>query len=561
MNNEKVWPSRIQIFAVTHQMDTSITAEETIRPLQTSIDVNALADWAGIQTVAGRAALKEKTATWIQDPAVLRARSHEFATLQQSLQDNPTLQKTLTAKFAELAALEPDLQSLCEPVSDLEQEGYKELLFLPDWAKPLNFIPYLLVLWAVLRIYIFPGISLLMPVAMLLAPFVLLRFLFGIPITPDRYLNILQGLFSGNITAAMQPTSASVPAGAASSLFSGLGGIDIGQLTKIGFLGVTVLQSFLQPYWTYKHLAAIDDILSAKSRTLSTLQALYEDIKITLKGAGYTFSNNPFRPPTAQPRAVVAYAHMSPALLKLSMKRLGSLEALLSLASRPDVCPVAWVNGKTDRGENKGGALLALRDTYDYRVSTDTRRPFNMQLGGEHSHALLTGPNRGGKSTTLRAVVASVLLAHTYGCAMAQAAEMSIFSKVRICLTPEDLPGTKSRFEREIEFTASTLHDIATPTGPTLVLIDELFHSTNPPDAERACKIYAERLWQKSHTLSVISTHLFDFVKQAPTDIQRLCCPATERPDGSIDYTYKLSPGVCTVSSVNELLVEHFAPL
>ncbi len=529
-------------------------------PLQTSLDPSAFASWAGIQTVAGRAALTEKTATWVQDPKVLKARSHEFAVLQQTLHETPALQKTLNAKFATLAKLETDLQSLCEPASELEQEGYKELLFLPDWAKPLNFLPYLLVLWAVLRIYVFPGISLLMPVAMLLAPFFLLRFLFGIPITSDRYLHILQGLFSGNIGAALQPGAS--PATAAPSIsaspFQSLLRIDFGQLTKIGFLGVTIVQSFLQPYWTYKHLAAIDDILSAKARTLVAFQTLYEDIRTTLKTAGYTLSPNPFSPPSQEPRAVVAFAHLSPAFLQLAVKRLGALEALVCLANRPDICPVIWSHGTTDRGVERR-AQLVLHDTYDYRVPYDSRRSFDVCLqDGGAAHALLTGPNRGGKSTTLRALVASTVLAHTYGCATARGAEMSIFSSVRICLTPEDLPGSKSRFEREIEFTASTLQDTA---GPSLVLIDELFHSTNPPDAERACRIYTERLWRKPHTLSVISTHLFDFVKGAPENVQRLCCPATENADGSIDYTYQLSPGVCTVSSVNELLVEHFAPL
>jgi len=122
------------------------------------------------------------------------------------------------------------------------------------------------------------------------------------------------------------------------------------------------------------------------------------------------------------------------------------------------------------------------------------------------------------------------------------------------CLTAEDLPGKKSRFEREIEFTAATLHP---PPGHSLVLLDELYHSTNPPDAALACVHYTSQLWKAEQTLSVISTHLFDFVEQAPPSVQRLCCPAAVREDQSIAYTYQLKEGVCRVSSVNELLVEN----
>jgi DNA mismatch repair ATPase MutS len=211
------------------------------------------------------------------------------------------------------------------------------------------------------------------------------------------------------------------------------------------------------------------------------------------------------------------------------------------------MCPVSWAaRGAAPR--------ILLQNAYDYRVDRADRRSYTLRLGGDTaSHALLTGPNRGGKSTTLRGIVASLLLAHTYGAAMASQARLTPFRNIRICLTPEDLPGSKSRFEREIEFTASTLNE----KGATLVLVDELYHSTNPPDAERACRVYTEALWRKPSTLSVISTHLFEFVKDAPKGVLRLCCPASVDEQGVVHYSYRVSPGVCEVSSVDELLVEN----
>lgn len=524
-------------------MDTAV--------LQKSLDLDALAGWAGLQTAAGKAALAEKTSAWCTDPAILRAKSYEFAALQHTLQTTPHLQETLVADFKTLAAVEPDLHALCEPTSELEQEAYKELLFLPDWAKPLNFIPFLLVLWAIVRIYVFPGMSLLMPVAMMVLPFFLLRFLFGIPITSGRYFHMLNGLFTGNIAAAFQPPplEGAGVAVAAPAALSFLPSLDIGSITKLGFLAITVAQSFLQPYWTYKHLSAIDAVLLKKADTLLEYIRIYENVKDALKRAGYTLSANPFRPETADPRQVVAYAHLHPTLLRLSLRRLGALEALLSLASQPDVCPVSWVKEESP--------CITLLGAYDYRVDRMNRRSYTIRLGGRSvdtaSHALLTGPNRGGKSTTLRGIVASLLLAHTYGAAMASQAQLTPFRNIRICLTPEDLPGSKSRFEREIEFTASTLNE----KGATFVLIDELYHSTNPPDAERACRIYTQELWHKQKTLSVISTHLFEFVKEAPEGVLRLCCPATVDEKGAVHYSYQLSPGLCEVSSVDELLIEN----
>jgi DNA mismatch repair ATPase MutS len=117
-------------------------------------------------------------------------------------------------------------------------------------------------------------------------------------------------------------------------------------------------------------------------------------------------------------------------------------------------------------------------------------------------------------------------------------------------LKPDDLPGSKSRFEREIEFTANTLKI----NDPILVFIDEMYHSTNPPDALRSCEIYSKLLWEKENVISVISTHLFEFVENSGANIQKICCPATVDENGNIEFKYTLEKGICKVSSVDELL-------
>jgi DNA mismatch repair protein MutS len=176
-------------------------------------------------------------------------------------------------------------------------------------------------------------------------------------------------------------------------------------------------------------------------------------------------------------------------------------------------------------------------------------------LGGlSPHHALLTGPNKGGKSTVLRAVALSALLAHTYGCAVGNLTATP-FHALYVCLKPDDLPGMKSRFEREIEFTAQTLRP---HSGPILVLLDELYHSTNPPDALSSCIHYSDKLWKSPSILSIISTHLFQWVEESPPSVvQRLCCPAKYDKEGVLQFLYELHPGICRVSSVELLLQQN----
>jgi len=511
-----------------------------VQRIQEAVDIKALSVYLQIQTQAGVQALKDKTAKWTSNPTTLQLRSQQFHTLQQSLQTNTTLKATLLHSFSELKDLEPELEALTTKASDLETEAFNELLFLKQWSLPLNFVPWLLAFWSVLRVYIFPGMALLMPVAMLILPFIMIRFMFHLPITISRYMGLVSAIFSGQITSLLPMSgSAPPPETPVNQPFN------IFQLVKTGLLAGTIVQSFLQPYWTFKHLYAIDSIIQKKAHALTKFKDLYEIVRSKLAAHGFKMAKNPFAPRIIDPRQLVAMAHLHPTFLKYALHRLGAIESLVALANQPDLVPVQWV---------KGDPQIHLTNAFDYRV-TEGRIAFNLDLNTKAAHALLTGPNRGGKSTTLRALVATQLLAHTYGCAFASKAELSPFHKLYVCLTPEDLPGKKSRFEREIEFTAHTLQS-KEPHERSLVLLDELYHSTNPPDAEKACAYYTQQLWVQPNTLSIISTHLFDFVEQAPESVQRLCCPATIDKE-VVHYTYQLAKGICKVSSVKELLVEN----
>jgi len=499
--------------------------------IQDAIHLEALANHLGILTQSGKDALKEKTGAWVSDVKRLKQRSAEFAILQRIANEDGLT--PLYPLFADLKSLEPEIAALTTKASDLEREAFNELLFLKEWSAPLNFVPLLLTVWSIIRVYVFPGMALLMPFMILVLPFILVRFVFHVPLTPGRYFHMITAMFSGQIESIFNPFIPPQP-------FK----FDIMALAKHGVIITTVVQSFIQPYWSFQHLSAIDKIIHTKAVALQRFQELYGRIDSILTKQGFKMRKNPFARGMEDSRQLVAEAQLHPAYLKLALKNLGSLEVLVRAASKPGLVPVTWLPNPDP--------VIQLVGAYDYRVG-ENRVPFHIRLDKSQGHSLLTGPNRGGKSTTLRAILTSCALAHTYGFAFADQASMTPFKRLYICLTPEDLPGKKSRFEREIEFTAETLKE----TGRSLVLLDELYHSTNPPDAAQACTLYTDKLWAKTNTLSIISTHLFDFVEKAPKTIQRLCCPATEQKDGSIRYSYQLSPGISKVSSVKELLIEN----
>jgi DNA mismatch repair ATPase MutS len=200
-----------------------------------------------------------------------------------------------------------------------------------------------------------------------------------------------------------------------------------------------------------------------------------------------------------------------------------------------------------------------MKEFFDPSIAPELCVPSSLTLTNPTSHAMLTGPNKGGKSSSLRALCLNVWLAQTFGLVFAKSARLTPFAWIQSGLRLADSPGTESMFEKEILFGVSTLR-LAKSGRPGIVFYDECFHSTNPPDGEKTARIFLESLWSYSNVVSLVSTHIFSLVESAPSSIQRLCVPAEKTPTGIV-YSFELAPGICKVSSVEEIYKKFGFPL
>ena len=505
--------------------------------VESVVDAETFGQWIGLQTAASKACLVKQLANWTDDAQRLLLLSKRFQRFKEAFARDPTFFGQCHDIFQEISEIERKLQHLLHTDSALERESYSEILFFRPLLQPLNFIPFLLTLWSTLRVYILPGLSFMIPFLTFLAPYIVLKFAFNVPITFNNYMNMLHSMVSGDF---MQPLSASTGTAPSSAPLS----IAPTQLIKkFGIVIVTIVQGLIQPYWTYKHLKSIDAIVMDHGTLVLRFRDRYERLQRILDAHGFSFFKCPL-PQMGAEREATARAILESPYFKMAFKYVGSLEVIMCLANIKEAHAVRWVQAKTP--------VYQIQDTFDFQVPAAARKTVTASLDTK-PHALLTGPNKGGKSTVLRALSLSALLAHTYGCVLGTAT-MTPFHTMFVCLKPDDLPGSKSRFEREMEFTANTLRC----DKPSLLFIDELYHSTNPPDALRSCTLYCDKLWKKPNIVSVISTHLFELVETAPQTIQRLCCPATLDEQGQIHFDYTLIQGICKVSSVDELIKKYF---
>jgi hypothetical protein len=495
-----------------------------ISDIVNSIEPLNLANWLNIQTNAGRSEFSKRLSSWETDLTKLQSRSAQIARLQHNVP--PTTRNT----FAIIANLEKDLDRIIDTTgSDLESASYAELLFTSPHLSPLNFIPFFLTAFSFIRIWLLPLSALLMPLFLIIAPYFILHYIFHVPIPIDRYGELLIHIILGQPLASIQSSSLSLISLIKENLFQ--------FLIKIASLGMTVIQSVIQPYWSFQHLCAVDCALKKDENILNIFVDKYTELQSILKLPRLTIPIN------LKGRQLLAWARLNPLSIRQALQNIGRIECQIAVATHSNIVPVIWINNEHPR--------ICLQNCIDYNLVPSLTVPFSYDSATQ-SHALLTGPNRGGKSTVLRGIGASLILAHTYGAAIATYAAITPFHRLHMCLKPDDLPGKASRFEREVQFAAKTL---AQPTlKPVAVLVDELFHSTNPPDAAASSDYYLNKLWLNSSILSIISTHIFTVIDKAPKNIRRICCPATYDSKNKIKFHYQLCEGVCKVSSVQELL-------
>lgn len=449
--------------------------------------------------------------------SILQQRQYDILTLRE----HPTLVKEGIHSLKGCTDAEKLIRSFKPSTTSKAAEG--QVFFSGEYTKPLNFIPYLVTGLVFLKLYVFPVLGLLTPILLFCMPYVILKTMFDQAMPWDLYVTMMKQMMFG-----LKPGEP----------------FTLKQAGQAAWTVISLGQGMIQPILTAYHTKALDTTIVERGEALLNLHAVALDLSDQVRRLGIHL-HTPLTIPDipSEPRLAAAWMEAEPLGLKILWKTLGRLSILFRLAEDANWHIVDWSTEST----------LTIAECYDLAISPNKARPSDLVLDG---HALLTGPNRGGKSSNLRAIVQQVLLGQTFGLTYRCRAFWTPFSTIFTRLKSRDHSGKESLFEMEVRHAANILRAIGNSRKHSLVLIDELFHSTNPPDAETSAIAFLEQLWEHNHVKSIISTHIFRLCEQLPSNVKAVCCPALETPDG-IQYSYVLKPGICRVSSVQEVLHEH----
>ena len=152
-------------------------------------------EFIGIRTEAAATVMKEACAKWTSHISILQRRTERIAALRERL--SVPRREEFEQDLEVAAAAEPTVRKILDPPSDFADECYGQLLFRGDLTSTANHIPYLLTVLRFYKIFVTPIMAITMPLMALILPYILVRFVFGVPMPVGAYIGLLRKVYSG----------------------------------------------------------------------------------------------------------------------------------------------------------------------------------------------------------------------------------------------------------------------------------------------------------------------------------------------------------------------------
>lgn len=212
---------------------------------------------------------------------------------------------------------------------------------------------------------------------------------------------------------------------------------------------------------------------------------------------------------------------------------------------------------------------LNLQDFWHPLINAQNVVPNSIILGTqeERRNIIVTGPNAGGKSTALKAIAVSCVMAQTFGIAPARSMLFTPFSLIATYLNiTDDLGAGNSLFKAEVIRTDKLLNTIESlmPEQHSFVIFDEIFNGTTPLEGKASAYGVAKYLSTLPNTICLVATHfrlLTELEKTTDSFANYMVSVLYDR-DGNIVYPYKLKRGVSDQHvAIDILRSEGFASL
>jgi len=161
--------------------------------------------------------------------------------------------------------------------------------------------------------------------------------------------------------------------------------------------------------------------------------------------------------------------------------------------------------------------------------------------------AIITGPNMSGKSTYMRQVALTCVLAQIGSFVPAEAAELPILDRVFTRVgASDDIAGGHSTFMREMSELTEILHD---GTENSLVLLDEVGRGTSTADGLAIARATTEFIHDELGAMTLFATHYHGLtsLEAEREGVFNLHFAATREGD-EVTFLHRVAPGASSAS-------------
>lgn len=242
-------------------------------------------------------------------------------------------------------------------------------------------------------------------------------------------------------------------------------------------------------------------------------------------------------------RDVASLSYLARREMKNPVYRLMNLYARLDMLHSMGI---ATVNNNWIFPELKASFPISMKAKKLYHPLLKKPVSYDIEFNETKNFLLLTGANMSGKTTFMRTLGVSALLAHLGMGVPASSFSISFMEGIITNMHVEDnLITGESYFFAEVQRIKQTAEKLLQPL-PHLVLMDELFKGTNVHDAYECTKAVVEGLLLHKRHMMVLSTHLYEVAQQfkdkEAINFSYFVTDMTE--EGNYSFTYELKPGI-----------------
>jgi DNA mismatch repair protein MutS len=228
---------------------------------------------------------------------------------------------------------------------------------------------------------------------------------------------------------------------------------------------------------------------------------------------------------------------------------LAELDVLTSFATvaaeygycRPDVVDSEGAESNVAGIDIEGGRHPVVERTEESFVPNDTH------LDDGERIAVITGPNMSGKSTYMRQVALTAILAQAGSFVPADSARLRIVDRLFTRVgASDDIAGGRSTFMVEMTELADIL---AHATGRSLVLLDEVGRGTSTADGLAIAQAVTEHIHDQVGAFTLFATHHHELTGVASDlDCARNLHFRTHHEDGEVTFDHAVERGTASAS-------------